>query len=62
MVKKGVVLGHVISGRGIELLKAKVKVIEGLPLLLRGKWCGVFLVMGDFIDALSRTPRKSLNL
>ena len=31
MVTKGVVLGHIISDRGIEVDKAKVEVIEKLP-------------------------------
>jgi hypothetical protein len=31
MVKQGIVLGHVISERGIELHKAKVETVEQLP-------------------------------
>jgi hypothetical protein len=31
MVKKGIVLGHVISERGIEVDKAKVETVEQLP-------------------------------
>jgi len=31
MVQEGVVLGHVVSNRGIEVNKAKVDVIEKLP-------------------------------
>jgi hypothetical protein len=31
MVKKGIVLGHVISEKGIEVDKAKVEVVEKLP-------------------------------
>jgi len=31
MVKEGVVLGHVVSTKGIEVDKAKVEVIEKLP-------------------------------
>ena len=31
MVQKGVVLGHIVSNKGIEVDKAKVKVIEKLP-------------------------------
>jgi len=34
MVKKGIVLGHIIPGEGIEINKAKVDLIENLPLLL----------------------------
>jgi len=31
MVQKGVVLGHVVSNKGMEVDKAKVEVIEKLP-------------------------------
>jgi len=31
MIQEGVVLGHIISNRGIEVDKAKVEVIEKLP-------------------------------
>ena len=31
MVRQGIVLGHEISGRGIEVDKAKVEVIAKLP-------------------------------
>jgi hypothetical protein len=31
MVKQGIVLGHVISERGIEVDKAKVEMVEQLP-------------------------------
>jgi hypothetical protein len=31
MVKQGIVLGHVISERGIEVDKAKVETVEQLP-------------------------------
>jgi hypothetical protein len=31
MVQKGVVLGHVVSSRGLEVDKEKVEVIEKLP-------------------------------
>ena len=32
MVREGVVLGHLISGKGLEVDKAKIKVIQNLPL------------------------------
>ena len=32
MVGEGVVLGHIISGKGLEADKAKIEVIENLPL------------------------------
>jgi hypothetical protein len=31
MVRESVVLGHLVSERGIEVDKAKIKVIEQLP-------------------------------
>ena len=31
MVKEGIVLGHIISERGIEVDKAKIELIESLP-------------------------------
>ena len=31
MVQQGVVLGHVVSNKGIEVDKAKIEVIERLP-------------------------------
>jgi hypothetical protein len=31
MVREGIVLGHLVSERGIELYRAKIKVIEQLP-------------------------------
>jgi len=35
MVQEGVVLGHVISARGIDVDRAKVEVLIDCPLLLR---------------------------
>ena len=32
MVREGVVLGHIVSGKGLEVDKAKTKVIQNLPL------------------------------
>ena len=31
MVRKGIVLGHCISGRGIEVDRAKIEITEKLP-------------------------------
>jgi len=31
MVREGIVLGHLVSERGIEVDKAKIEVIEQLP-------------------------------
>jgi len=41
MVREGIVLGHLVSERGIEVDKAKVEVIKQLP--------GAFLVIVVFI-------------
>ena len=32
MVREGVVLGHIVSGKGLEVEKAKIEVIQNLPL------------------------------
>jgi hypothetical protein len=32
MVREGIVLGHLVSGRGIEVDRAKIEVIEHLHL------------------------------
>ena len=42
MVTEGIVLGHKISGRGIEVDKAKIEVIEKLPPLPQLKEFAVF--------------------
>jgi hypothetical protein len=31
MVKEGIVLGHIISERGIKMDKAKIEIVEKLP-------------------------------
>jgi hypothetical protein len=46
MVKEGIVLGHLVSERGIELDRAKIEVIEQLPPPVNIK---VFLVIVVFI-------------
>ena len=40
MVREGVVLGHLVSGKGLEVDKAKIEVIQNLPLpaTLRDLW------------------------
>ena len=32
MVREGVVLGHIVSGKGLEVDKAKIEVIQNIPL------------------------------
>ena len=48
MVQQGIVLGHLVSSRGIELDKAKVKVIEKLPPPVNLKGICSFLGHADF--------------
>jgi hypothetical protein len=37
MVREGIVLGYLVSERGIEVDKAKIKVIEQLPPVMNVK-------------------------
>ena len=48
MVNEGIVLGHRISSKGIEVDKAKVEVIEKLPPLTSVKEVRSFLGYADF--------------
>ena len=48
MVKEGIVLGHRISEKGIEVDRAKVEVIERLPLPISVKGVISFLGHADF--------------
>ena len=48
MVQKGIVLGHKISTRGIEVDKAKIDVIEKLPPPVNVKGIRSFLGHVDF--------------
>lgn len=45
MVREGVVLGHLISERGIQVDRAKIEVIEQLPPLINVKGPRSFLAM-----------------
>jgi hypothetical protein len=36
MVREGIVLGHLVSERGIAIDRAKIEVIEQLPPLVNG--------------------------
>nr|GFB80736.1 reverse transcriptase domain-containing protein [Tanacetum cinerariifolium] len=58
MVKEGIVLGHKISNKGIEVDKAKIEVISKLPHPTTVKGIRSFLGHEDFIVALSRISRK----
>jgi hypothetical protein len=48
MVREGIVLGHKISEKGIEIDKAKIEVIEQLPPLTNVKGIHSFLGHGGF--------------
>ena len=43
MVREGVVLGHIVSGKGLEVDKAKIEVIQNLPLPNTVKDLRIFL-------------------
>ena len=43
MVREGIVLGHLVSERGIEVDKAKIEVIEQLPSPMNVKGIRSFL-------------------
>jgi hypothetical protein len=62
MVKQGIVLGHVISERRIEVDKAKVGMVEQLPPPTDVKSLRSFLGHADFIEDLLRTSQRSLSL
>ena len=48
MVREGIVLGHLVSERGIEVDKAKIDVIERLPPLVSIKGIRSFLGHAGF--------------
>jgi len=48
MVQKGIVLGHKVFARGIEVDKAKIEVIEQLPPPTNVKGIRSFLVHARF--------------
>jgi len=50
-VTEGIVLGHIISSKGIKVDEAKVDVIERLPPPVNVKGIRIFLVMLVFTDA-----------
>ncbi|GKB64768.1 reverse transcriptase domain-containing protein [Tanacetum coccineum] len=50
MVKEGIVLGHKVSGAGLEVNKYKIDVISKLPPRIRLKAFEVFWDMPDFTD------------
>ncbi len=48
MVREGIVIGHQISERGVEVDRAKIKVIQQLPLPVNFKGVRGFLGHGGF--------------
>ena len=58
MVREGIVLGHRISGKGIEVDRAKIKIIEKLPppTSVKGVWS--FLGHTDFYKRFIRDFSK----
>jgi hypothetical protein len=62
MVKQGIVLGHVIYERGIEVDKAKVETVEQLPPPTNVKSLRSFLGLAGFYRRLLRTSQRSLSL
>ena len=48
MVNQGIVLGHIISNKGIEVNKAKIELIFKLPSPINVKTVGQFLGHAGF--------------
>ena len=61
MVNQGIVLGHVISSKGIEVDKAKIELISKLSSLINVKQLGNSLAMQAFIEDSSKTFRRLLS-
>ena len=66
MVREGIVLGHLVYERGIEVDKAKIEVIEQLPPLVNIKGICSFLGHAGFyrrfIKQFSQISRPLTNL
>jgi len=66
MVTEGIVLGHKISVKGIEVDQAKIKVIEKLPPPINVKGVRSFLghvgFYRHFIKDFSKIPKHLCNL
>lgn len=61
MVHEGIVLGHKISSKGIEVDRAKVEVIKKLPLPTTVKAVRIFLGHVGFIVVLFNIFLRLLN-
>ena len=66
MVREGIVLGHLVSERGIEVDKGKIEVIEQLPSPVNVKGIRSFLGHAGFyrrfINDFSQTARPLTSL
>ena len=62
MVNQGIVLGHVISSRGIEVDKAKIELISKMPSPTNVKTVRQSLAMQAFTEDSSRTSQRLLSL
>ena len=62
MVKEGIVLGHRISEKEIEVDRAKIKTIEKLPPATNVRGVRSFLGHAGFFDDLLGTSLKLQNL
>ena len=62
MVNQGIVLGHIISNKGIEVDREKIELISKLPSPTNVKIVKQFLGMQVSIGGSSRTSRKLLSL
>src|SRR3954469_15742140 len=60
MVNKGIVLGHKISKRGIEVKKAKIEAIERMPYPMDIKGIRSFLGHGGFYRIFIKDFSKNL--
>ena len=52
MVREGIVLGHLVSERGIEVDRAKIEVIEQLPPPINIRGIRSFLGHASFLSLL----------
>ena len=58
MVREGIILGHLVSERGIEVNKAKIEVIEQLPPPINVKGIRSFLGHAGFYQRfIANFPR-----
>ncbi|CAL9019030.1 unnamed protein product [Prunus brigantina] len=58
MVKRGVVLGHVISSKGIEVDKAKIDIISNMAAPASVKGVRSFLGHADCVNAFNILKRE----